>query len=152
MKIFIDAFIKNKAPFIIEEVGYYGREAKRYLPEAYTDSYMIRSDKTGHLCRYVVQTDEGTQSLYGYYGVKKSSKDPISSVYKILEIMTPQERKDFVMATFTERFNTEDECLDFMMEYTKCRYRITEPEKFALNNKYLSTIIYSIVKEHNPAL
>ena len=37
---------------------------------------------------YVVQTDDGVQSLYGYYGIKQSTKDPTSSVFKILERMT----------------------------------------------------------------
>lgn len=147
MKTFIDAFIKNKAPFIVEEVGFYSREVKRYLPEAYTDAYMIRSDKTGHLCRYVVQTDDGVQSLYGYYGIKQSTKDPTSSVFKILERMTTEERCEYIKTVFTERFKTEDEAMDFMSQYSYSHYRKSEPERYALNNKYLGSVIFAIVEK-----
>ena len=66
-----------------------------------------------------------------------------SSVFKILERMTAEERCEYIKTVFTERFKTEDEAMDFMSQYNYGRYRKkSEPERYALNNKYLGSVIF----------
>lgn len=73
-------------------------------------------------------------------------RTPTSSVFKILERMTTEERCEYIKTVFTERFKSEDEAMDFMSQYNYSRYRKSEPERYALNNKYLGSVIFAIVE------
>jgi hypothetical protein len=71
---YIDFFSLNDAPFVLEDrVSSSGRTytVKVYLPEAYTDDYMFRSDETRRLIRWGVELSDGrTVSREGAFRVR----------------------------------------------------------------------------------
>lgn len=71
---YVDFFKRNDAPYVMEErVSESGRayEVKVYLPEAYTEDYMVRSDETGRLVRWGVElSDRRTVSRDGAFRVR----------------------------------------------------------------------------------
>jgi hypothetical protein len=65
-----DSFKEKDAPYIVEE-GPYG-DRKRYAEDAYTDSFMIRSQNSGQLARYyAVMSDGTTQGLDSAFMLSK---------------------------------------------------------------------------------
>jgi hypothetical protein len=71
---YVDFFKRNEAPYVMEErISESGRayEVKVYLPEAYTEDYMVRSDETGRLVRWGVElSDRRTVSRDGAFRVR----------------------------------------------------------------------------------
>lgn len=78
---FIDAFKVTDAPYAIQEGAYSDR--KVYLPEAYTAAYMIPSDVTGKLCRWLVVIDGKKISVLQHYCVK-ASKNETKTMFNVL--------------------------------------------------------------------
>jgi hypothetical protein len=144
---FIDAFKLNDAPRETKE-GMFS-DYTVYLPEAYTDEYMIRSDKTGRLCRYVVEHENGDkESVYGYYGVRKSTKYPYRSVSKILAKMSKKEVYHFCRTICPVRFEKQDDAIDwlktFKVQYCNNGSDQKHPELYAIYNcGFVSAFMYA---------
>jgi len=143
---FIDAFKLNNAPKETKEGMF--RDYTVYLPEAYTEEYMIRSDKTGRLCRYVMQHDDGTmESVYGYYGIRKSSKYPHKAFYRLLEAMTREQRFELYTSLCPVRFEEYDGGIEWLeknyrADYYSAALEATEYYCIYNNSKYLNEFIY----------
>lgn len=126
---FVDAFRVNNAPYDMQET-HTGRLVKVYLPEAYTSEYMIKSDDTGKLCRWLVELEDGCQiSRYQHFGCRPS-KQPWRDICKMLEKMTRGERRLFYTSFEIPEF-------DDMQEFARwCEGQMcvggTHPELVAL--------------------
>jgi hypothetical protein len=133
---FIDAFKLNKAPKETKE-GMFS-DYSVYLPEAYTEDYMIRSDKTNRLCRYLVELEDGSrESVYGYFGVRKSTKWPHKSFQKLLSAMSKDDRYSIYLSLCPVRFEKYDEGIDWLDETYKASYyssAVKHFEYFAIYN------------------
>lgn len=144
---YIDAFKVHNAPSETKEGMF--RDYKVYLPEAYTDAYMIRSDKTGRLCRYLIEDENGfKQSVYGYYGVRKSTKYPHNAFYKVLAKMSKNERYQLYRTLCTERFEKDLDGWEWLEQTgagdTRSIHTQTELYCIYNNSEYLNEFSYAV--------
>lgn len=158
---FVDAFKENDAPY--EEVlNDYGFECKKYTDEAYTSEYMIKSDTTGRLCRYLVRlSDNSFQSYISYFGCKKAKTEYETH----RDVIAKMSKDDFT----TLVCNNQDELYKYRMfddtelisEMHYCKYTKTDPlicaicrdSKNGIVNKFISRQkIFNATKRINPSL
>ncbi len=141
----IDTFKKFNAPFIIESFS--GYERKRYTSEAYTEEYMLRSDYTNHLCRYVIlDKDNKIISVYQHFGIKPTS-DKKRNIIKLLERMTREERKKFYLKLTDLRFKDYEETCAFINKYNSSLYYSTDLELYTIaTSRFLQEIIWDLVE------
>jgi hypothetical protein len=140
---FIDAFIENQAPYMIQEGMF--RDFKVYLPEAYTAAYMIQSDKTGRLCRWLVEKEDGSRiSAYQYFGFRPLNRAWKNSLAFLVK-MNVEARNQFISILFPPTQNqTDAEAVQIINEFGYAKYMFSDPDRWAACNKYQTEVYFSL--------
>lgn len=112
-----DAFKVNQAPYFTEDTAY--GERKVYAAEAYTESYMVRSDKTNQLCRYYVETEKGNVSAMSLFKIKPTADEQrnLSKMIYALEKLDKQSYRQFLYDCFSNELATKEDLSNFSKKY-----------------------------------
>ena len=107
---FQDAFKLNNAP-TIEYIDGNGKERKAYSEDAYTEDYMLKSDDTNRLIRWVVELDDGRKvSIQSYFKIVKGitvigNIGKKNAARKIWDMMTSEERDSSLVNADIKEFD-----------------------------------------------